>query len=102
MNTEKIINELEGNAVLPLVSGSVFCCAFCGYESKANYPIDKGYFEPQEPIKNFWTKKHRMYICTSCLIKHNPHRCIHHPTKSILYIKYLTKGDKANMARLLH
>lgn len=83
------------------VSGSVFCCAFCGYESKANHPIDKGFYEPQEQIKNFCTKKHRIYVCTSCIINHNTHRCTQHPVKSILYISKLTKGDKANMARSL-
>jgi len=103
MNTQFFVNE----TLLPqlhkhIVGGSVFCCAFCGNENKTNHPIDKGFYEPQEQIKNFWTKKHRIYVCTNCIIKHNPHRCSGHPTKSILYIAKLTKGDKANMVRSLH
>ena len=76
------------------------CCAFCGHESKANHPIDKGYYEPKEEIKNSWTKKYRLYICTFCLIEHNPHRCTNKTNK--IYISHINKGDKANMVRCLH
>jgi hypothetical protein len=44
MNTEKTINKAEGNAVLPLVSGSLltgYCCSHCGYKIIENENGDK-------------------------------------------------------------
>ena len=71
-------------------------CSFCGRNSPCT-PIDRGHYNPNEYIKNFWTKIHDIYICSECTIKMNPHRVHRHQTESILYIDFITRGDKAKM-----
>ena len=104
MNNEKLSKEQPAPALNKgAVSSSVFICSFCGGSGPCS-PIDKGFYHPNEPIKNFWTKEYRIYACYNCKARLNPHRYKtgEYNGLKIGYLDKLTKGDKAKMARSLH
>lgn len=77
-------------------TGNHTTCSFCERNSPC-VPIDKGHYNPNEFIKNFWTKIHDVYVCSECIVKMNPHRVHRNKKESILYIDFITRGDKAKM-----
>lgn len=104
MSNMNLLNEADNPALNKgAVSSSVFICSFCGGSGPCS-PIDKGFYHPNEPIKNFWTKEYRIYACYNCKARLNPHRYKtgEYNGLKIGYLDKLTKGDKAKMARSLH
>ena len=79
--------------------GDYNTCSFCGRNSPCT-PVDRGFYNKNEFIKNFWTKIYNVYICSECTVKMNPHRVKRIKTESVLCIDFITRDDKAKMYKI--